>query len=1369
VKQNRDVSDILNKNRTKLSQFLDNEVIEDIEREFYQDIENRDIKLIYNSYVENIELLFAFIMRYIDDSIDRANSFTLMIQNFRRELNSAVGEYQKEQIILDYAYQLNPSRQALQADKRALKRYFDEDALVERITAKISYIQRSIITALDRLIIIFHELIESGQNPINLWDKFHLNIFFLRLLNYKEQNRVKQYSFKLFTTVISYIDIDNLRKILDRELFTLLYDTAISPREDVWSQRDAISVILRFDISYFLDIAYYHFKQNHTADSIFVRHQIAKLCSYNSHKDKRLAHFILSTILKDPSPYVRQALSKTIFDMQDEILYPIREELILNDNENSVRAYGLLQILRDDINHRDRLDIFRLIFKILESDSDIFVVKTALFAIQELSTGEASKYLKDKSILKEAYKNIEIFLQDDTKPPILKRYASITKEHIWISFDEGRSSIYRNLKLFIPTIKETKSKKIPKELLILEDKELYRVLSTVVQRDFSIQLKRGLFGYYIYRGDIFKRRLWRVIFEFMHPSPDKRQAFLHTIARVYDYPLIFPSTIMAEQAPTKVPGEPYLIPEEDSSRPFIPLLDHFYSLLHQPTLRLRDYKIYTNEGITTISPPKSIFQRVRARFKLYFDFAQIARVRNWRETDKESPDTYLKILKDLGFGIKFSPYIKGDKSVERFFPIFIPIPFVTPEIEESINSYFMSIYQNTIFDLLAFVIAIFGIFFIRHLIISHKIKKARESIPLSIGGWGTRGKSGTERVKAALFNGLGYRVFSKTTGNEAMFLHAESFQPMIETYLYRPYDKATIWEQANVVRLASKLDVDIFLWECMGLTPAYVEILQKRWMQDDIATITNTYPDHENLQGPAGVNIPQVMTNFIPEHSILVSTEEVMSPILRDYSNIVGTKYHQEGWLRAGLLAPDILSRFPYEEHPNNIALVLGVADELDIDEDEALKMMADFIVPDLGVLKAYPEAKIGSKRLLFINGMSANERFGALGNWKRMGLGDIDDIKNPDIMVTAVINNRADRVARSRVFASMVIEDIVADMFVLIGSNLSGFHSYMQESWSIYKESIILEDNQQINKQILNYAKRYRVIRDENQLKNNLKLMLESSNIDNKQIQEALKHFKDIEYLKQQFDKNNEVVIFYEKYLTQYQKLQNLLQSSNSLKEKEEELREFLWWLIESRVVTVWNYYATGDAVIMEIYNNTPPGKLNKIIGMQNIKGTGLDFAYQWVAWDSVYKICMQLQSSSDIKQLIDRLASFDRYNFLSIELVTQTIESLKNSPKTQNDYIQTQIRHIESILEKSKEILQNLSSSDDEGSKGLKDIIKDKLIEWLEKLLDAGDAVKRRKEADRIYEDLSNFHISHKRASIELKKIVMRQKGGWLKKKLS
>jgi hypothetical protein len=60
------------------------------------------------------------------------------------------------------------------------------------------------------------------------------------------------------------------------------------------------------------------------------------------------------------------------------------------------------------------------------------------------------------------------------------------------------------------------------------------------------------------------------------------------------------------------------------------------------------------------------------------------------------------------------------------------------------------------------------------------------------------------------------------------------------------------------------------------------------------------------------------------------------------------------------------------------------------------------------------------------------------------------------------------------------------------------------------------------------------------------------------------------------------------------------------------------------------------------------------------------------------------------------------------------------------------------------------------------------EKFVDAFEAFLDAGDAVRRRKTADQIYEDLITERISHERAAIELKKLNKRQTGGWLAARL-
>ncbi|MFC2074328.1 hypothetical protein ACFLR3_03660 [Campylobacterota bacterium] len=448
---------------------------------------------------------------------------------------------------------------------------------------------------------------------------------------------------------------------------------------------------------------------------------------------------------------------------------------------------------------------------------------------------------------------------------------------------------------------------------------------------------------------------------------------------------------------------------------------------------------------------------------------------------------------------------------------------------------------------------------------------------------------------------------------------------------------------------------------------------------------------------------------------------------------------------------------------------MLRMAQELDIDEDEALKAMADNIVPDLGVLKTYPEALIDKRNLSFINGMSANERFGALGNWRRMGLDGIDDIEEPGTYITTVINNRADRVSRSRVFASMMIEDIAADCHVLIGSNLSGFENYLEESWKSFSAKLSLQASEAGSAQeiVMQYAKRFRIIRSTDQLRVRLDIMLGALDVAAEKRKRAMASCFNLSALEELLSDIPEVLRFYRRDKQEYDELQVLLEMLQAQPKKiayDEVFKEQLWEWFKRRVVVVEDFHATGNEIIKVIAHHTPFGMHNRIIGMQNIKGTGLDFVYRWVAWGKCYQYCQKIQSgdSNSIRQGVENLAAFDEHGPLTFSLVKATVEIAKSSVATQSEYYQAQIQIIEGRLKISTDNLAEMDIQVKPTKASSRYL--SKAVEILESFLDAGDAVKRRKKANRIYADLVTHRISHKRASQELQEITNRQKGGWL-----
>ena len=736
------------------------------------------------------------------------------------------------------------------------------------------------------------------------------------------------------------------------------------------------------------------------------------------------------------------------------------------------------------------------------------------------------------------------------------------------------------------------------------------------------------------------------MFEFRNSATDKRQGISHCIGRLSTSKLRAQSQILGELSETKVPGEPLTIASDGTWRPFLPLLDDFVSVLNMSWFWPSTVNFYSSQGITRVTGPQSIFQKIKSAWLLSFQFKKYADLRNW--DDHTFPaSSYIDELRNMGFRIEFIDYDQEpsiersttDESVEQFFRAAgISLPLAGLLSQSSIVNYlyrfvdyFSAAFENTLEELVVFSILVLLFACLKHFWSNYTFRKAREKIPLSIGGWGTRGKSGTERLKAALFGVIGHGVVSKTTGCEAMFIQGYAHGDPIEIPLFRPYDKATVWEQSNLIRLASRLNPSVFLWECMALNPSYVDLLQRQWMQDDLATITNTYPDHEDIQGPAGYNVAQTISRFVPRDSLCISTEQTMRPYVTDECRRMNTQFKGVGWLESGLITSDILERFPYQEHPDNVALVATMAEFLDVDYEYALKAMADYLVPDLGVLKTHPVSDVRKRKIEFTNGCSANERFGCMGNWKRLGFDSQDPWKEPCTWLTGVVNNRADRVPRSKVFAKIIVQDISADRFFLIGDNLEGLQGFIEEAWQEHAAELSLRDSSDVWSTEFAIDAFHQHTRNMRQpaepqhivakLKSMIQSVLDSNDLDDFDLESVVASSDTPQRLAailKNYDVDQTLVSSVWQHATQWQtalnEYQTMMQkiesaSPSSVDVIEGEFRDLMKRWYFRKLVVIEDYFATGEEVLHTIVEATPPGFTNRMMGLQNIKGTGLDF----------------------------------------------------------------------------------------------------------------------------------------------------------------
>ncbi len=1231
---------------------------------------------------------------------------------------------------------------------------------------KIGRTERTIVFAL-RSIGRLAPLALHDRDASASWRALRLEVPIGPLLRWNGDARVRTHAFLALAQSLRPLTAAQAASVMQPQTVAYVYRAALDASLDVWIQREAMTLLGAIAPDQISTVLRRRLLEPLEGDDFFVRRHAVELLGESPDVIAGLAD-VFTRCSADPSPHVRQAVANMLPHMPPEVVRAVWPRLGLEEPVAAVAASACLH-LPQLAGRPDLLeDALSWIAHLLNpSQQSAFLARVALKATEDavqLLDGESRQ--RWLAVVLPAVESMHI----DAELLPVRRWAAETRERLWLRGSETASALAQQL---AAQTDEAIPGGPPRALAVHETDEstLGRVMSVLAQRDFSLQVEHGDGRGRVWRGHRFGFRLWRLLHEWRNPSPDKRQAHRHTIGRHFRGNLRAPSAILAELAQTKVPGEPLQMGTEAGWRPYLPLVDELISLLARSGSQ-GPLKLYTAEGVTEVEAPREMAMRLRARSALNRRFEQYAAARNWTEGSAAHPNTYLRMLSELGFRFRFSPHpgTSADGSVARFFS-FAPLGMVfLPEVRARIENYFFSAYDNTLFDLALFTGIALAAFVGHHIQVNVQMRRARKAIPLVVGGWGTRGKSGTERLKAAMFNGQGYCVVSKTTGCEAMFVYSKPFGAPRELFLFRPYDKATIWEQFNVVRLARRLGCEVFLWECMALTPAFVRLMQRAWMRDDIATLTNTFPDHEDVQGPAGIDIPEVMTNFIPEKGLVLTTEEQMRPILQNAANALGTRLRGVGWLESGLIAPDVLARFPYQEHPDNIALVTALGNELGYSRDFALKAMADHVVPDLGVLKTFPPAKLSNRLLEFSNGMSANERYGCLGNWTRLGFDKQNFEAEAGVMISTVVNNRADRIARSRVFAGVIAEDIKADVHILIGSNVDGLKGYIREAWDAHASSLTLWPEQPLDggpsAALLMLARRYRIVHSEALVLSRLRAMLAGIGAS----EDMLAHAGDSDRLESalaplSLSHASEVVSFHRRDVTMQREYEDLAGrvsqgGASPQPDLDAAFRSQMTKWFEGRILVVEDYYAPGDAVIARVRDATPPGFHNRVMGIQNIKGTGLDFVYRWLAWDICAHACGQLASRDTVVQRkgLNTLAGFQEWGVLTHERTREALARFRETSVGQQAPIRAEIDAVgvseAQGLDRVVERMQAVRSSG----------WADKLFSIIENLVDITDAIRRRRRADRIYQDLINRRIGEAKAVLELQALTQRQKGGWL-----
>ncbi len=1155
------------------------------------------------------------------------------------------------------------------------------------------------------------------------------------------------------------------------------------PGQHRWIQTPAVEVLVRLAPARALDIVRTRFDEARAAtttrDDFLVRERFIALAA---RLRRSTWHEVIERGAEDPSEHVRIAAARA---ERDQIRLT---HIATSASSEKVRATALVALTK-----RTGSAAEPILAGALVSDASPLVAQVAASSLALLAQ---RKVLQNRKAARDALERAA------TRADLPERARAAVLEELLAVAVLGDSYLRLVHDLLVKVLEKVPigdGVRLEGKLLDgITDEQMGHVLSVIARTDFALSADRISGGFMVYRGEQRVFAPWRWLFELRNPLPTKRQGYSHTWGRKMRGRLRAPPHGLAELTATSVPGERVLVAKRGDWGRHLPLVD---DLVHSDLLAGRATHVVGSSGTTVITPPASIAGRLVALLKLSMRYARFAEQRR-RSLDSDEDAVqrgYLEtVARETGIRMEFIPHgfapglpppselqAPGSAPGPNGSALFAlaPLAQALDGVVRDVLHYAVRPEGNRLPHVGAYAATVLVAMVARGVVIRRRIDADRKAIPLVVGGWGSRGKSGTARLKAGLFQGLGYETLVKTTGCEAMFIHAIPGLQAHEVFIYRPYDKATVWEQRGLLALGRRFGVRVFLWECMALQPDLVNLLQAQWMRDDYSTITNAYPDHEDVMGPSGYDVGQVISEFVPPGGRLFTTEDQMLPLLREAAKAKGTSIRAVGEREAALLGDDVLARFPYHEHPKNIALVCALAQALGVPAAVALAEMADNVVPDLGVLKTYPRVAHAGRSLAFTNGMSANERTGALSNWVRMGFDLHDSDQEPARWVVTVVNNRADRVARSEVFARFLVQDIGAHKHFLIGTNVVGLVGFLREALDKHiaqiAPSLELEGDAKARRTTVD-------VRLERAFKK-LKIgaptpssvaselaALKLPPLDHAVLEELLAPASSDETLthaRRAIDAKipssypAEARPFVIATLARRRMRRVIVAAVDAFLDADPKRLDTVFAkayraLFEDQIVALNDATLTGDQIIDTIATHCPPGARIDVMGLQNIKGTGLDFVYRWVSLEAVDRALTKAVSTSseDVSDGLRALLVHDDYGLVDSVHALAVIAGRRASASPEHaGPLDAVVSRLGAIATRRKSALSA------KRSRSAGDVVRG----VIGKTFDYLDSMRRQALAREVLEDLVAGRVSHAGAAVEMRAVVARAKGAWAARK--
>jgi hypothetical protein len=601
-------------------------------------------------------------------------------------LRFAGGAEEREATMVETLKFLRRTPEQLRGDRGAMKRWMDWEAVLEiarRAQRSARRYQQTLVYLAARGLARCGP--DRGRTAADVMELTGFTTAFHRALEQRLPVHLEREWIEAVVAVLRAHRNPKRGIVVDPGILHALAVRAQNPWADVWVQCHSLMAWLLASPTDALRLARQRLRNPDPKirDDIFVRRYVVEKC--HDVLDEMQGLDIVQAALSgpDPSPHVRQGAILSLADRDPEKAWPIlREHYLMREEWDpvpEVRAAVSVTLGKWAMAPRGAeiaLQEWRLYFE-RESEAMPLVVamRHAGNALEQLvGFGHLDPKLSEQF----AVELLEKAVQRGWTLPVRAACEDML-ERVRVAGMPAFASFRDNVVHVLAERNREDQVDVFVDDPELDDDTFGRLLAWLSRRTYGLYAMRRRHGWRVTVGHQRRWRLWRFIHETLNPAPDKRQAHSHVSARRYEGTIRAHAVGLAEESPTKVPGEPVQMPAEGGWRRWLPLPDDFLD-----SLEFGPVRIYSSQGIATIEPPKDPREVRRLRWRVSRLYPELSALREQsRYGNPEAPPcAFVERLRRFGFVVNFLPHVAHDLSLAV--PYFYP-PLASPAAGEAIE------------------------------------------------------------------------------------------------------------------------------------------------------------------------------------------------------------------------------------------------------------------------------------------------------------------------------------------------------------------------------------------------------------------------------------------------------------------------------------------------------------------------------------------------------------------------------------------------------------------------------------------------------------------------------------------------------------